>query len=280
MTTIHLKGHEKFHLREGWITKGLFGVQNNPRIFIGNDGPDQLGVGSNMVKSIRYWMLAMGLIPEDQRNGAVLTTMGNLIATYDAYVEDYFTLWLLHSNIAKNESRSITWYLFFNRCDIDEFTKDEIYAVLKKELIAYAGTDKFPETSLKDDLDVLLNMYSKEKANDDPEDKNRCPLAALNLICRVKDSYSRLQPDMRHFQDEVLLYELSIVLQNSKSVSIEYISELAGNIYHLTKVTVNNILDRLDNAGYIRVNRTAGLDEIYKVSIGNPTQIIKDYYTR
>lgn len=280
MATIRLKGHEKFHLREGWITKGLFGVRNNPKIFIGNNGPDQLGVGTNMVKSIRYWMMAMGLIPEDQRNGAALTPMGDLIATYDAYVEDYFTLWLLHSHIAKNESRSIAWYLFFNKCDIDEFTKDEIYAVLKKELIAYAGTDKFPETSLKDDLDVLLNMYSKNKAIDNPEDKNRCPLAALNLIRQDKDLYSKLQPDMRHFQDEVLLYELSIVLENSKSVSIDYIAELAGNIYHLTKVTVNNILDRLDNTGYITVNRTAGLDEIYKVSVRRPDQIIQDYYTR
>ena len=63
-------------------------------------------------------------------------------------------------------------------------------------------------------------------------------------------------------------------------LSIEYIAELAGNIYHLTKVTVNNILDRLDNAGYITVNRTAGLDEIYKASIGMSVQILQDYYTR
>lgn len=280
MALIRLKGHEKFHLREGWITKGLYGVQKDPKVFAGNNGPDQLGVGTNMVKSIRFWMLAMGLITENQKNGAVLTTVGNLIATYDAYLEDYFTLWLLHSYIAKNENRAIVWYLFFNRCDISEFTKDEIFGVIKKELIAYAGTDDFPETSLKDDLDVLLNMYSKEKAIDDPEDKNRCPLVALNLIRRDKDSYIRLQPDMRHFQDDILLYELSIALEDSHSVSIEYIAELAGNIYHLTKVTVNNILDRLDNAGYITVNRTAGLDEIYKASIGMPVQILQDYYTR
>lgn len=280
MALIRLKGHEKFHLREGWITKGLFGVQNNPGIFTGNDGPDLLGVGSNMVKSIRHWMVAMGLLPEDQRKGAVLTPMGELIAVYDAYTEDYFTLWLLHSYIAKNKGRATAWYLFFNKCGIDEFTKDEMYTVLKKELIAYAGTDKFPETSLKDDLDVLLNMYSKEKLIDDPEDKNRCPLAALNLIHREGDLYSRMQPDMRHFPDDVLLYELGIALENSQSVSIEQMAELAGSIYHLTRVTVNNILDRLDNAGHITVNRTAGLDEIYKVSIGTPKEIIKNYYAR
>ena len=280
MALIRLKGHEKFHLREGWITKGLFGVQNNPGIFTGNDGPDLLGVGSNMVKSIRHWMTAMGLLPEDQHKGAILTPMGELIAAYDAYTEDFFTLWLLHSHIAKNEGRATAWYLFFNKCGIDEFTKDEVYSVLKKELIAYAGTDKFPETSLKDDLDVLLNMYSKEKIVDDPEDKNRCPLAVLNLIHRDGDLYSRLQPDMRYFPDDVLLYELGIALENSQSVSIEQIAELAGSIYHLTRVTVNNILDRLDNIGYITVNRTAGLDEVYKASIGTPGEIIENYYAR
>ena len=36
MTAIRLKGHEKFHLREGWITKGLYGVSKNPKVFTGN----------------------------------------------------------------------------------------------------------------------------------------------------------------------------------------------------------------------------------------------------
>ena len=52
MAAIRLKGHEKFHLREGWITKGLYGVDKNPKVFTGNEGTDQLGVGTNMVKSI------------------------------------------------------------------------------------------------------------------------------------------------------------------------------------------------------------------------------------
>ena len=30
---IRLKGHETFILREGWLTKGLHGVRDNPHIF-------------------------------------------------------------------------------------------------------------------------------------------------------------------------------------------------------------------------------------------------------
>lgn len=280
MAAIRLKGHEKFHLREGWIAKGLYGVSVNPRVFSGSDGTDQLGVGTNMVKSIKYWMLAMGLIKEGQKNGAELTDLGKMILKYDPFLEDDLSLWLLHSYIAKNNFRSTVWYLFFNKCQAEEFTKEELYTVLRKELISYAETDSFPESSLKDDIDVLLNMYSKDTKNDDPEDKNKCPLASLKLIKKEGDVYYRQQPDMRHFRDEIILYELGNIFEEESSIGIDYVAELAANIYHLSRVAINTILDRLDNAGYITVNRTAGLDEIYPNKKISVKKIIEDYYTR
>ena len=45
-------------------------------------------------------------------------------------------------------------------------------------------------------------------------------------------------------------------------------------------MAVNTILDRLDNAGFITVNRTAGLDEIYPNKDISVKQIIEEYYTR
>ena len=280
MAAIRLKGHEKFPLREGWIAKGLYGVSANPRVFSGSDGTDQLGVGTNMVKSIKYWMLAMGLIKEGQKNGAELTDLGKMILKYDPFLEDDLSLWLLHSYIAKNNFRSTVWYLFFNKCQAEEFTKEELYTVLRKELISYAETDSFPESSLKDDIDVLLNMYSKDTKNDDPEDKNKCPLASLKLIKKEGDVYYRQQPDMRHFRDEIILYELGNIFEEESSIGIDYVAELAANIYHLSRVAINTILDRLDNAGYITVNRTAGLDEIYPNKKISVKKIIEDYYTR
>ena len=280
MAAIRLKGHEKFHLREGWIAKGLYGVSANPRVFSGSDGTDQLGVGTNMVKSIKYWMLAMGLIKEGQKNGAELTDLGKMILKYDPFLEDDLSLWLLHSYISKNNFRSTVWYLFFNKCQAEEFTKEELYTVLRKELISYAETDSVPESSLKDDIDVLLNMYSKDTKNDDPEDKNKCPLASLKLIKKEGNVYYRQQPDMRHFRDEIILYELGNIFEEESSIGIDYVAELAANIYHLSRVAINTILDRLDNAGYITVNRTAGLDEIYPNKKISVKKIIEDYYTR
>lgn len=273
-----LKGHEKFPLREGWLNKGICGVNKNAKIFSGNDGADILGVGTNMVKSIRYWMQCFKLIEESPKDGAKLSDIGKLIEKYDLYLEDYFSLWVLHSIMSKNDDRATTWYLFFNKCGAEEFRKEELFEILKKELIVYAGTDSFPDSSLKDDIDVLLNMYSKNNTDDDPEDKNKSPFASLGLIKKEKDMYLKQHPDMRRFNEKIVLYELALLFEKQETASIDTACEITKNIYHLNRVTLNGILDRLDDMGYIRVNRTAGLDVIYPVNIGKPYEVIEEYY--
>ena len=150
-----IKGHEKFVLREGWLTKGIRGVSEDAHLFSGNDGADKLGVGTNMVKSIRYWMQAFDLINTDSKNGITLNPFGEMILQNDLYLEDDFTLWLLHSRIAKNEEKATTWFVFFNKVDAEEFTKEEIFDPIKRELLVIADKD-FPDKSLSDDIDVLL----------------------------------------------------------------------------------------------------------------------------
>lgn len=282
MANYKLKGHEKFILREGWLSKGLLGVQGDARVFSGIDATDKLAVGINMVKSIRYWMQSFGLVEENQRIGTTLSDLAQIITEHDVYLEDEFTLWLLHSQIVKNKSKATTWYLFFNKCNIGEFTKEEIFYPMKKELIAFAETDAFPDSSLKDDIDVLLNMYSKQNEDDDPEDKNRCPFAVLGLLKSDDKTYYRQQPKLSRFNDYVILYELSCEFYKDdkmkKSVSIDQIADMAFNIYNLSRVSVNAILDKLDNAEYIRVDRTAGLDVIYPLNLLEPLAVVNDYY--
>ncbi len=278
MAEYKIKGHEKFPLREGWLTKGMEAVKEPSKVFSSENGPDVLGVGTNMVKSIRYWLQAFKLINEDPKKGSELSDLGKIIYKYDKFIEDPFTVWLLQSQIAHNKTRATSWYLFFNYCEAEEFKKEELLEVLKKELISYAETDSFPESSLKDDIDVLLNMYSKTNEYDDPEDKNISPLASLGLIRKDKDTYIRKQPDLRYLNKNIILYEVYGLLGDEASVSIDAVSNLAKNIYHLTRVSTNNYLDMLDNANLIKVVRTAGLDVIYPVAETTQLQIIEEYY--
>jgi len=278
---IRLQGHEKFVLREGWLNKGITQVHENPLVFLGKEGPDVFGIGSNMVKSLRYWMKAFGLITEKSVAGTYLTSCAETIRKYDVYFEDVFTLWVLHSNIVHNKDEATAWHLFFERCDVEDMSKEQIVQILIRELNKYTNNTVFSEKSLRNDVDVILSMYGKVKEMLDPEDKNISPFAQLDLIKNIDGAYSKTQPDRRKVTEWNVLYELAKYLENEDFISIDEISEGAdsiSSIYQIGSVTINSFLDKLDTMGYIRVDRTAGLDMIYKVSSITQDVVMREYY--
>ena len=278
---LKLQGHEKFALREGWINKGLMIIPKNPGVFLQQDAPDVFGIGNNMVKSLRYWMRALGLTIEGGTSGVKLSPMGALVAKYDPYIENPFTLWLMHSYIAKNKGDATSWYMYFNYCDANDLEKHQIYTILLRKITQYAGEQKFSEKSLNSDIDVLLNMYSKNKIKSDPEDKNISPFSQLAMIKNTDGKYTKNHPDRRIFSEFVVLYELENMLDGREGLSIdEAVNGENGlaKIYNLTSVMANEYFDGLDAAGYIRVVRTAGLDMIYPVKMSGALKVAEEYY--
>ena len=278
---MRLQGHEKFPLREGWLNKGLLVIPTMPDAFSRKDASDVFGIGSNMVKSLRYWMRALGLIEENGTLGVKFTGLGELVAKYDPYIEKNFTLWLLHAYIAKNREEATTWYMYFNHCDADDLEKEQIAAILMRETKKYANGQKFSEKSLYNDIDVLLNMYSKNKDKSDPEDKNDSPFAQLQLMKNFEGKFQKNHPDRKYFSEYIVLQELAYMLGGRNSISIEdavYSENGLANIYNLTGIVANDLFDRLDASGFIRVDRTAGLDMIYPVKALKAEKIIEYYY--
>lgn len=98
---VSFSGHETFTLRHGWLKKAVDGIRANPRLFADEDAMVDLGVGKNMVRSIRHWALATDILQEfPSTRGAELgtTTFGDLIfGTHgrDPFLEDLNTLGLL-----------------------------------------------------------------------------------------------------------------------------------------------------------------------------------------
>ena len=180
-----------------------------------------------------------------------------------------------------HEEFATTWFMYFNRCDAEELEKSEVVTILSREIKKYVNGGSFSEKSLSNDVDVLLNMYSRNKEKLNPEDKNISPFSHLALIKKLDGKYVKCHPSKRIFPEEVVLYELSLRLIGNEGISIEEV--LFGEkgivkIYNLSSVMANDYLDRLDTAGYIRVDRTAGLDMIYPVRELNPRNIIEDFY--
>ena len=276
-----VRGHEKFTLREGWMTKGLSAVvENGTECFKTSNGPDILGVGSNMVKAIRYWMQACGMLVKE-KNKEKLSDIAELIYEKDRNFEDIYSIWLLHSNLVKNKGAATIWNLFFNTIESYEFSKSDVFNRMSVELFNYIGKH-VSENSIKDDIDALVNMYSKsENKNDDPEDKTMSPFASLGILKKDGEAYIKVQPDLNKIDRSLIMYELSCMFKEEQALSIDRIASGENGlskIYNLSRIAINKYLDEIETIGTIRVDRTAGLDMVYPVKLEEPMEILKSYY--
>lgn len=280
-----LKGHETFILREGWLTKGLQAVHDDAKVFSQNNGADALGVGTNMAKSIRYWLRAAGLTRESQKFGAELTELGEVLYPYDLYMEDIFSLWLIHVNLVQNLKLATSWNLFFNHIDVTTFKRDELFPMMKEQFFSVTGEQNLSESSLKADCTAILQMYADSpKDSHDPEDKKKSPFALLGLLSEVQSNlYEKKRPARDKIDPLLILYFIAERLKQELMIPIDEIvdaSDMPGKILNLNRVAVNDYLDLLQNEGYLIVNRTAGLDMVYPDKLISPIEAIKEHYER
>jgi hypothetical protein len=91
--------HESFHIRQGWLSKGMEAIRQDPRVLRRETAPMDLGLGRNMVRALRFWLVATGLTKQEWENQLVqaLTPFGEMVWRYDRYLENEGTLWLIHS---------------------------------------------------------------------------------------------------------------------------------------------------------------------------------------
>src|SRR5437879_4449899 len=130
-------GHETFPFRYPWLKKGFDAVREDGNIFLRDDATTILGVGKNMVRSIRHWCLAAGVLEEDRQGKTALrpTDLGKLLLSnegLDPFLEDPATLWLLHWQIASNRSRATTWFWTFSHFNEPEFAREALASALFK----------------------------------------------------------------------------------------------------------------------------------------------------
>src|ERR1035441_4098473 len=161
---LSFSGHETFVFRHAWLKKAVDAVEEDRAIFTQDNAIVTLGVGKNMVRSIRHWALATGIIAEEPKSRGVrlqVTELGRMLfgnSGFDPYLEDPNTLWLLHWHILAQEQRATTWNWVFNRFPATEFTR----ASLTQFIIDEARRIDAPsaaENSIHRDVEVLLRMY-------------------------------------------------------------------------------------------------------------------------
>lgn len=285
--------HETFHLREGWLTKGLRKViaEGLPNIFLRKDAIEHLGIGSNMVRSLRFWMQATGVYEEVKENGKVVqraTRFGELVYRYDSYLEDEMTLWLLHYHLVRDSRYATTWYWFFNHCEYREFDESIFLAMLENWVQEQGG--QVARGSLKRDFDCFLNTYlvSKYQGESNPEDNLGCPLRELGILEFSDERNRRYRVTRRPVVEmpEELFY--FCLLDHMKAMERRHVTidELLyspgslGRVFALGLPELLQVLEMLQHRDYLYLTRTAGLNNVTLLEIREPQEILEEYYRR
>jgi len=291
---VSFSGHETFTLRHGWLKKAIDAVHENPHIFVSDTAMVELGVGKNMVRSIRHWALATEVLREvSGTRGAELcpTEFGTAIFGrhgYDPFLEDLNTLWLIQWKLAAYERRSTGWHWMFNHLRSDEFTRESLLQLFTSELEKRNISDP-SESSLRRDIDCAVRTYVGTRAKGELlEDSLECPLVELELITADTDGvlFRFNRGPKKSLGDQVFLYALLEFWNDHGASDSLAFSEIAfgtgspGSVFKLDENSIASRLERLAEMtdGSLIYDETAGLRQVYQRAKIDQRAVLHHHY--
>ncbi|MGE8130060.1 DUF4007 family protein [Methylobacterium sp. NPDC080182] len=182
-------GHESFPFRYGWLPKLYDAVTEDAALFSDDDAAiARLGIGKNMVRSLRFWGDALGLIEADGRL-VRLTPFAHSIFDptqgRDRYLERTDTLWRLHWRLTTH-TRLGAWQVAFAELSESEVTRRHLLSMVRQRAARTRG--EVSTNTLQTHVSVLLQTYAgPEEGETVLEDTLGCPLQELRLL-RVGDA--------------------------------------------------------------------------------------------
>jgi hypothetical protein len=200
-------GHETFSCRYAWLPKAAQAIskKGNQDILTSareDDAMVQLGVGKNMVRSIRFWAEAADIL-EPTEAGHKLTDFGSQLLVgkdgtqpLDPFLEDIQTLWLIHWKLATNQKATIFAWDFL----LNHFQEPELYASTVLRAFQKAATQisskEITTGSLEQLFEVFLHSYvpTRGTKGEVREDNLDCPLAELDLLQHREFTKSSIHP--------------------------------------------------------------------------------------
>lgn len=278
-------GHDSFQCRQLWLKKG-FDYVNEGKNFNSEDAVVQLGVGKNMVSSIRFWLKAFNII--DSKD--VPTEFGILLFDdekgFDPFLEDEASLWLLHYQLVKTGYSTI-YSIIFN-----EFRKEKLF-FNKETFVNYvkriAETDSslnFNENTVSKDFIVFANLYKSDGDSKNIEDSFSGILSELELLKtngKGKDEQYFIENNERdNLPESVVLYAILDNTNYGNSISLnslEFEINSPGSVFALNRSgLINKISEIVSEYDDIIYTDQAGIKELQFKNKLNANQIIEKYY--
>jgi len=300
---IRFSGHETFACRYAWLPKALHAIEANPGIFLDEDSAMvELGVGKNMVRSIRFWVEATGMAEPAKGRGLEATTMGRriFIKGLDPYMEDIQTLWLIHWNLSTHVQNPLfAWEFLFSRWQEPEFTESSALKALARE--AQSQSRQLSPVTLQQHLQVFVHSYvpTRGRKGDIAEDNLDCPLTELEMFIRVGERemasgqqrrepvYAFRREDKPNINPVLFAYCVNDYWQkmfpNEKTLSVRSLATGVGSPGQVFKIPEDAIYARLHDLsvvtdGLLTYSESAALPQVHRAGTVNPQQLIARAY--
>lgn len=285
ITKYTFSGHDSFQCRQLWLKKGYDFVQEGKN-FNDEDAVVQLGVGKNMVSSIRFWLKAFNIID----NKDIPTEFGKRLFNdetgYDPFLEDEASLWLLHYQLVKNGFASI-YSIIFNEFRKEKlfFNKETFVNYVKR--IGESNPDlNFNENTVAKDFIVFANLYKSNPESKDVEDSFSGILSEIELLKTTgkgkEEQFFIENSERDNLPEAIVLYAILDNPNYGKSISLnslEFDNNSPGSIFALNRTgLMNKISDMVDGFKDITFTDQAGIKELQFKNKADAYSILDTYY--
>lgn len=278
-------GHDSFQCRQLWLKKGYDYVQEGKN-FNDEDAVVQLGVGKNMVSSIRFWLKAFNVID----NNDVPTEFGKRLLDdetgYDPFLEDEASLWLLHYQLVKNGFASI-YSIVFNEFRKEKlFFNKETFVNYLNRIVESRPDLNFNENTVAKDFTVFTNLYESNPESKDVEVSFSGILSELELLKTTgkgkEEQFYIENTERDNLSEAVVLYTILDNGNYGNSISLnslEFEINSPGSIFALNRSgLLHKINDLVADFKDITFTDQAGIKEMQLKKKADAFTILDTYY--
>ena len=250
--------------------------------FNASDAVIALGVGKNMVPSIRYWLKVFGLSLQNKPSN-IAKYLFNKKNGVDRYIESLGTLWLLHYLLVSLKEATLYHITFVQfQKERKSFERERLVNFVKRLMIEDGKGKVFNINTTKKDVGVLLQNYAQPYKAKSFEDYSSL-LIDLNLI-RSEDNGKSFAFNIEgklKVPMEIYLYAVLQEKGKDKSVSYDTLQEI-GLIFCMTDA---EIIDMAQSIGetyseYVQYSDNAGIRQLLfkEGSSLNGMDVLDKYY--
>lgn len=280
--------HETFHLRDGWLAKGVAAVHGDPTALSVAEAHHRLGVGKNMLTAIRYWCHATELLEKQPAPRAKptlqLSALGASLLAADPYFEDPGTSWILHYKLATNRTDATFWYWVFNEFEGEELAEQDAVSGVQEWAIR-TGAEPPNAHSIEKDWSCFARTYVPTEAKE-MWDEMQSPLSHLGLVQRSSGGKIRLNIGPKMDLPPLIFAwacRLFADARKEDGAQIFSLDELRwnrcspGRILGLDIRALSALIDALADRGWATTSRTAGLRNVH-FRLPSPAELLRHHF--